>query len=193
MPSGRPTRVATTSAVTREDRGVRGALGNQIADRPVVLHRVAEVEPDGRREPVAVLRARSTCPGRSARARCSIVSRLRLDAERLGDVVARREARQDERRRRHGDDEKEREREPPREVARQWMTGAAPGSQERYDGTLTNGRASTPRRGAGAARRPSWPFNRRGPGHRNGRSSVCLRANEHRPMAARVRKPVRTR
>ena len=56
-PSGRPTSGRDDQRGDREDRGVGGALGNQIAHRPVVGERAAEVEPQRAGQPVAVLRA----------------------------------------------------------------------------------------------------------------------------------------
>ena len=127
-PSGRPMSVAQHQRGHREDGGVGGALGNQIAHRPVVLHRVAEVEPDGGGQPVAVLRADRLV---EAVAGALLLDRLRLAprAERLGDEVARRQPRQHQRRRRHGDHQEQREREPPREVADQWTTATVSGRQ----------------------------------------------------------------
>ena len=52
----------------REDRGVGRAFGHQIADRPVVQQRVAEIESDRARRASRDTARQSTCRGRSARA-----------------------------------------------------------------------------------------------------------------------------
>src|SRR6185503_3802102 len=91
---------------------------DEVAHRPAVLHRGAEVEPHGGSEPGAVLRADRLV---EAEPRALALDRLPrgLRAERFGDVIARRKAREHERRRRDGDDEEQREGDSPDEITGQ--------------------------------------------------------------------------
>ena len=78
-PSGRPTSVATTSAVSARMAVFAARSGNQVA-RPAGRTAASGRSRAGRAAPSqsTVLRADRTCRGRSRARACSIVSRLRL-------------------------------------------------------------------------------------------------------------------
>ena len=177
-PSGRPTSVANSERGQREDRGVGGAFRNQIADRPAVLQRVAEIEPHRRRQPVAVLRGDRLVEA-VARALPARASRRRADAERVGDEVAGRQPREHQRRRRHGEHQKQREGEAPREIARQRTDGHRVGPPEQL-------RAILGRRQVGDARRRA---RRRSAARRNTRSAGARRRSSALRRTASCARP----
>src|SRR5207248_10910065 len=105
----------------REDGGVHGALGNEIADRTVVKKGVAEVEPHRVCHPIAVLDGeRLVEPVPLARLLETIAPRP-FEAERAAREIARHGAGQQQRRRRHRDDQEEGEREAADDVAGQFL------------------------------------------------------------------------
>ena len=128
----------------REDAGVSCALGNELGDRPVVLHRAAEIQMQRAGEPVAILRAERTIQPVARPGRFEHLAPFGA-AERLGHVVAGREPRQHERGRRHREDQHDREGKPSRDVPdHRAVTVNVSGDQRRLGGTMAG--ATLPRR-----------------------------------------------
>jgi hypothetical protein len=112
----------------RQDGGVGGAFGNEVAHGTAILHGIAKVEPRGAGDPVAVLRADRLV---EAVSRALLRDRLLAGAgpQRFGDEVAGRQAREHQRGRRDPDHQHERERQAPREIPDQWTTATVSGRQ----------------------------------------------------------------